>query len=197
MGRTACTEPQCLYKGDFYLLLYVIFIFLDSKLEDRRFCTKWLQAFPDFKSTLNILQLDYRPLLLALFFCDLVTCCLCLFCYITVDITIFLSFCDLKWRRMTSRTVQPWKVCFSWRQTNKWGCICTSEIVLLCRSTVQAGFSHTFWRPLCFSRVIGSSQDLRSALFWDVTQRRVVIPYRLFETAYHFHLRGSRGPRFG
>ena len=21
MGRTACKEPQCLYKGDFYLLL--------------------------------------------------------------------------------------------------------------------------------------------------------------------------------
>ena len=23
MGRTACTEPQCLYKGDLYLYLYV------------------------------------------------------------------------------------------------------------------------------------------------------------------------------
>jgi len=23
MGRTACTEPQCLYKGAFYLYLYV------------------------------------------------------------------------------------------------------------------------------------------------------------------------------
>ena len=22
MGRTACTEPQCLYKGDLYLYLY-------------------------------------------------------------------------------------------------------------------------------------------------------------------------------
>ena len=24
MGRTACTEPQCLYKGDLYLYLYKI-----------------------------------------------------------------------------------------------------------------------------------------------------------------------------
>jgi len=24
MGRTACTEPQCLYKGDLYLYLYTI-----------------------------------------------------------------------------------------------------------------------------------------------------------------------------
>ena len=23
MGRTACTEPQCLYKGDLYLYLYL------------------------------------------------------------------------------------------------------------------------------------------------------------------------------
>jgi len=25
MGRTACTEPQCLYKGDLYLYLYWFF----------------------------------------------------------------------------------------------------------------------------------------------------------------------------
>jgi len=24
MGRTACTEPQCLYKGTLYLYLYVL-----------------------------------------------------------------------------------------------------------------------------------------------------------------------------
>ena len=24
MGRTACTEPQCLYKGDLYLYLYLV-----------------------------------------------------------------------------------------------------------------------------------------------------------------------------
>jgi hypothetical protein len=23
-GRTACTEPQCLYKGDLYLTIYVL-----------------------------------------------------------------------------------------------------------------------------------------------------------------------------
>jgi hypothetical protein len=26
MGRTACTEPQCLYKGDLYLYLYIHYL---------------------------------------------------------------------------------------------------------------------------------------------------------------------------
>jgi len=26
MGRTACTEPQCLYKGDIYLFFYAFII---------------------------------------------------------------------------------------------------------------------------------------------------------------------------
>jgi len=26
MGRTACTEPQCLYKGALYLYLYTTFL---------------------------------------------------------------------------------------------------------------------------------------------------------------------------
>jgi hypothetical protein len=35
-----------------------------------------------------------------------------------------------------------------------------------------------------------SRQDviLRSALFWDITRRRVVIVYRRFRTTYLFHL---------
>jgi hypothetical protein len=36
---------------------------------------------------------------------------------------------------------------------------------------------------------------LRSALFWDVTQRRVVIVYRRFGKTYRSHLPGSRNPR--
>jgi hypothetical protein len=35
---------------------------------------------------------------------------------------------------------------------------------------------------------------LRSELFCDVTQRRVVILYRRFGTKYRSHLQGSRGP---
>jgi hypothetical protein len=38
-------------------------------------------------------------------------------------------------------------------------------------------------------------QQLRSALFWYITQRRVVILYRRFGTAYLSHLQGSRSPR--
>jgi hypothetical protein len=33
---------------------------------------------------------------------------------------------------------------------------------------------------------------IRSALLWDITQRRVVIVYRRFGTAYRSHLQGSR-----
>jgi hypothetical protein len=36
---------------------------------------------------------------------------------------------------------------------------------------------------------------MRTAHLWDVTQRRVVIPYRLFGTTYRSHRQGSRNPR--
>jgi hypothetical protein len=34
--------------GKILVLCILIFKFLDSKLEGKRFCTKWWQAFPDF-----------------------------------------------------------------------------------------------------------------------------------------------------
>jgi hypothetical protein len=36
---------------------------------------------------------------------------------------------------------------------------------------------------------------MRSAFFWDITQRTVVIPYQRFGTTYRFPLQGSRSPR--
>ena len=30
MGRTACTEPQCLYKGALYLYLYLLVVLVNS-----------------------------------------------------------------------------------------------------------------------------------------------------------------------
>ena len=36
---------------------------------------------------------------------------------------------------------------------------------------------------------------VRSALFWNFTQYRMVVPYRRFGTAYHTHLRASSSPR--
>jgi len=36
---------------------------------------------------------------------------------------------------------------------------------------------------------------LKSAIFWIITQRIVVIPYRRFGTIYRSHLPGSRNPR--
>jgi hypothetical protein len=38
-------------------------------------------------------------------------------------------------------------------------------------------------------------RSLRSALLWDITQRRAVILYRRFETTYRSHFPGSRSPR--
>jgi len=36
---------------------------------------------------------------------------------------------------------------------------------------------------------------MRSALFWDITQRTAVISYRRFGTTYRSPLRGSKNPR--
>ena len=35
---------------------------------------------------------------------------------------------------------------------------------------------------------------MRSLLFWDFTQRRLVVGYRRFGTTYRFHLQGSSSP---
>jgi hypothetical protein len=40
-----------------------------------------------------------------------------------------------------------------------------------------------------------ASMITRSALFWGITQRRVVILYRRFGTTYQSHVQGSRSPR--
>jgi hypothetical protein len=46
---------------------------------------------------------------------------------------------------------------------------------------------------LCFSNTARKlSKHLRTALYWAVTQRVVVIPYRRFGTTYRSHLQGSR-----
>ena len=34
MGRTACTEPQCLYKGALYLYLYLYLLFKTISSDD-------------------------------------------------------------------------------------------------------------------------------------------------------------------
>jgi len=39
------------------------------------------------------------------------------------------------------------------------------------------------------------SEEVRSALFCDFTQRRVVNPYRNFGTTYRYHLQGSTSPK--
>jgi len=36
---------------------------------------------------------------------------------------------------------------------------------------------------------------MRSALFWDIMQRRLIIPYRRFGTTYRYHLQDSTSPK--
>ena len=43
-------------------------------------------------------------------------------------------------------------------------------------------------------RHMPSSMYVRSALFWVVTPRRMVVPYRHFGTIYRSHRQGSRSP---
>jgi hypothetical protein len=40
-----------------------------------------------------------------------------------------------------------------------------------------------------------AAMQMRSALFWDITQRWVVVVYWRFGTTCRSHLQGSRGPR--
>ena len=58
-------------------------------------------------------------------------------------------------------------------------------------------FSYTFSLYLKYldTKLQGFAKQLmllRSALFWDITRRHVVIVYRRFETTYPSHLQGSR-----
>jgi len=47
--------------GKITLPCILIFIFLDSKPEDRRFCTEWHQAFPDFSLPLISSWMEFWP----------------------------------------------------------------------------------------------------------------------------------------
>jgi len=41
-------------------------------------------------------------------------------------------------------------------------------------------------------RPVSPDRHMRSALLWDITQCRLVIPYWLFRTTWHYHFQGSR-----
>ena len=47
-------------------------------------------------------------------------------------------------------------------------------------------------RNITTESLISRSLAVRTALFWAITQRIVVIPYRRFETTYRSHLQGSK-----
>ena len=49
-------------KGTIIVLYFLIFIFLDSKMEGKSFCTKWQQAFPDFNLLLILPEFNFDSL---------------------------------------------------------------------------------------------------------------------------------------
>jgi hypothetical protein len=73
--------------------------------------------------------------------------------------------------------------------------------------TLTAGYHNRGWWWISFYKTeitwktitdpwfqASAAMLMRSALFWDITQRRVVIPYRRLGTTYRSHLQGSRSP---
>ena len=54
----------------------------------------------------------------------------------------------------------------------------------------------SLWTAPCGAKPWPASPDcVRSALFWDITQCRVLIPHHRFGTTYHSQLQGSRNPK--
>jgi len=47
-ARDHVSDPNTTDNLTVKYMCILIFIFVDSKLADKRFCTKWQQAFPDF-----------------------------------------------------------------------------------------------------------------------------------------------------
>jgi hypothetical protein len=60
MGRTACTEPQCLYKGALYLYLYRQFFRKIVKKEYQMGTRKFCQANVEEREQCNDLVVDGR-----------------------------------------------------------------------------------------------------------------------------------------
>jgi len=74
-------------------------------------------------------------------------------------------------------------------------CISLFRHLLLPLSSLELRYS---LRRDCWFRSSGMwhlSSLLRSSFFWDITRRRIVIPYRRFGTIYPFHLQGSGNSR--
>jgi hypothetical protein len=57
---------------------------------------------------------------------------------------------------------------------------------------IPKGYVHVAWLLIVISHM--KMFKIRSALFWGIMQRRVVIIYRRFGATYRSHLQGSRNP---
>ena len=67
-----------------------------------------------------------------------------------------------------------------------------SPLVRLYCITSQRTFNQCITGVNCVWAKDSSAKKMRTALFWAITQRVVLIPYRRFGTTYQSHLQGSR-----
>jgi hypothetical protein len=74
--------------------------------------------------------------------------------------------------------------------------LCSGDVLVLCK-ILTTGLKSEYSKMrflliiFCFDEVIKKCK-IRSALFWDIKRRRVIIVYRRFGTTYRSHLQGSR-----
>jgi len=94
-----------------------------------------------------------------------------------------------------NRTAEITKHIRQWRPTNS--SAVTTKVTRRQFQYITHGNFKKYWWPTanCAWFHASAAKYLKSALFWDITQYRVVIPYRLFGTTYRSHLQVSRNPR--
>ena len=85
---------------------------------------------------------------------------------------------------------------------NIWWAVKTANLFIMQFPLLDSIMLQNFTQSLCvkirFSKLFITSQinpTLRSALFWNITLRRLVISYRRFGKTCRSHLQGSRSPR--
>jgi hypothetical protein len=70
----------------------------------------------------------------------------------------------------------------------------------MCSAVLPENFERHLWlspRPLCRYVISGFIRGVRSPLFWNVTQSRLVASYRRFGTIFRSHLQGLNSPTSG
>jgi hypothetical protein len=95
------------------------------------------------------------------------------YCFLFIYLFIYLFTCGLFNDAVSSSVGTAWNDRVKWKQCG--------------RKMRWLNFTYEWFQA-------SAAMQMRSELFWDTTQRRVVFMYRRFGTFWS-HLKGSRGPR--